>query len=164
MYSLSRHVLARKFKVGDVYSVRRVFTQEDVNTFAKLIGDTNPIHLDREAAKKAGFPNTICHGALVGSLFSTIMGMHLPGPQSVYMHQTYQFTAPVLVGEEVTATVRIKEFLKERKLLWLETTITKSAGEPEKPPKVCISGTALGMNKTLELEGESTWTYVRPKY
>jgi 3-hydroxybutyryl-CoA dehydratase len=151
-------------RVGDAHSVTRTFTQTDVTTFAHLIGDCNPIHLDIAAAQKAGFPNTICHGVLVGSLFSTIMGMHLPGAQSVYLQQSFQFVAPVFVGEEVTATVRVREFHREKKMLWLDTTVSKRSQKEGEPELVCIQGTALGLNKTLQLEGESAWTYVRPKY
>lgn len=162
--SLLRMSSGRVFRVGDSHSVTRTFTQEDVNAFARLIGDHNPIHLDVAAAQKAGFPNTICHGVLVGSLFSTIMGMHLPGPQSVYMQQTFQFTAPVFVGETVTATVRVREFHREKKMLWLDTIVTKpNTAANNSEPTVCIAGTALGLNKTLQLEGDSPWTFVRPK-
>lgn len=153
----------RVVRVGDSHSVTRVFSQADVNTFANLIGDCNPIHLDVAAAKQAGFPNTICHGVLVGSLFSNIMGMHLPGAQSVYLQQSFQFVAPVFVGEEVTATVRVREFNREKKMLWLDTTVSKKNTKEGDGDVLCIQGTALGLNKTLQLEGDSPWTFVRPK-
>ncbi len=92
------HLLRRIIQVGDTHTITRVFTQEDVRQFALLVGDSNPIHLDPTAAAAAGFPQIICHGILVGSLFSNIMGMHLPGPQSVYLQQTLNFVKPVLVG------------------------------------------------------------------
>lgn len=158
--------LRRLVKIGDSHSVQRTFTQEDVKQFAALVGDSNPIHLDPVAAQKARFPRPICHGVLVGSLFSNIMGMHLPGPQSVYLHQTFQFLAPVLVDEQVTATVRVKQFHKEKQMLWLDTIVTKKGVNPKTGKEedvVCIKGTALGLNKLLTFEGESEWTYVREK-
>lgn len=164
MLRLTHRLFAGKVvRVGDSHSLSRTFTQADVDAYAKLIGDHNPIHLDANAARTAGFPNTICHGVLVGSLFSTIMGMHLPGPQSVYMQQSFQFTAPVFVGDEVTATVRVKQFHKDKKMLWLDTTVTKAIkrADGQTETVACIQGSALGLNKTLVLEGDSEWTFVR---
>ena len=140
----------RIIRVGDSYSVKRVFTKEDVATFAKLCGDSNPIHLDDAAARKAGFDGCIVHGALVSSLFSYIMGVHIPGPDSIYLHQSVQFQAPVLVGEEVEATVTVKKFRKDKGLIDHDTIVTRV-----RDGKVAIRGNSLGMNKVVSLEGDT---------
>ena len=150
----------RVIRIGDKAALKHKFTQNDVKTFSQLCGDHNPIHLQREAAVTAGFPNCLCHGALVGSLFSTIMGTDLPGPASVYLYQTFQFVAPVFVGDEVEATVIVKEFMKSKGLIRLNTTVSKRGPEGD---VLCISGEAVGMNKTVTFDGESAWTFVRSK-
>ena len=130
--------------------------------YANLIGDLNPIHQNVEAAIKAGFPNCPVHGMLVASLFSTAMGMYLPGPQSVYLHQAVDFTAPVLVDDPLEVTVRVREFQKQRSLILLDTLVEKPKEGGGKV--VCVKGHALGMNKAVILDGDSPWTFVRPKY
>ncbi len=140
----------RIIRVGDSYSMKRVFTKEDVATFSKLCGDNNPIHLDEAAAKKAGFEGCIVHGALVSSLFSYILGVHIPGPQSIYLHQSVQFLAPVLVGEEVEAKITVKKFRKDKGLIDHDTIVTRV-----RDGKIAIKGNSLGMNKAVELEGET---------
>ena len=170
-------MLLRTIQLGDQHSITRSFSHADLVCFATLVGDSNPIHVDEAAARAAGFPACICHGVLVGSLFSNLMGMHLPGPQSVYLQQSFNFLKPVFVGDEVTATVRVREFNRHKSLIWLDTTVTKRSNRP--PPSscdggqqggkeavgedaiVCIAGTALGMNKTVEFIGDSPWTFVR---
>lgn len=152
----------RIVRVGDTHVMHKTYTQEDVRLYASLIGDLNPIHQNIEAAKKAGFTNCVVHGMLVASLFSTSMGMYLPGPQSVYLHQAVDFTAPVIVGDPLEITVRVKEFHKSRSLILLETTVEKPKEGGGKI--VCVKGQGLGMNKAVTLEGESVWTFTRPKY
>ncbi len=137
-------------RVGDSYSMRRTFTKEDVATFAKLCGDNNPIHLDDAAAKKAGFEGAIVHGALVSSLFSYILGVHIPGPQSIYLHQSVQFVAPVLVGEEIEAKITVKKFRKDKGLIDHDTIVTRV-----RDGKIAIKGNSLGMNKVVVCEGET---------
>ncbi len=140
----------RVIRVGDSYSVRRTFTADDVATFAKVTGDCNPIHVDDAAARRAGFDRAIVHGQLVGSLFSFILGVHLPGPHSVYVHQEMQFLAPVLVGEEVEATIRVLKFRKDKGLIDNVTEVVRV-----RDGVVVIKGKSLGMNRAVALEGES---------
>ncbi len=163
-----RRLLHRTIQLGDTHAISRVFSLDDVRNFAALVGDSNPIHLDVNAARAAGFDQCICHGVLVGSLFSTIMGMHLPGPQSVYLQQSFSFVRPVLVGEEVTAKVTVREFNRHKSLIWLDTVVTKmeyknkiatNAGVGEEV--ICVTGAALGMCKVVQFVGDSPWTFVR---
>jgi acyl dehydratase len=95
-----------KSETGLYASVRHVFSQEDVNTFANLCGDTNPIHTNPEYAKeKSMFGGTIVHGIFVSSLFSTLFGRLLTG--AVYVNQSLNFKKPVHVGKPVIATVKV---------------------------------------------------------
>ncbi len=88
-------------------TVSKTITDDDVQTFAGLSGDINPVHLDDDFAAGTIFKKRIAHGFLTGSLFSTALGTKLPGPGCIYLSQGLKFRAPVYIGDEVVATVRI---------------------------------------------------------
>lgn len=92
-------------KVGEASYVNHVFSQEDVNQFAKLCGDSNPLHIDPEFGKTTMFGGTIVHGIFVSSLFSTIFGRSLTG--SIYVSQNLNFKRPVHVGKPVKASIEV---------------------------------------------------------
>ena len=92
-------------KVGLFAEVVHTFSQADVNTFAGLCGDNNPLHNDPEFAKHTMFGGTIVHGIFVSSLFSTIFGRSIAG--SIYVSQNLSFKRPVHVGVPVTARMEI---------------------------------------------------------
>ncbi|MDX1765228.1 MAG: MaoC family dehydratase [bacterium] len=119
----------KKFKVGDKASVRRIFTQEDVEHFSGLSMDRNPIHLNAEFAANSVFGQPIVHGMLVASLFSGLIGMELPGEGSIYLGQNLNFTAPVPVGEEVTASVEIVKIREDKPIVTLRTLCLSPGGQ-----------------------------------
>jgi len=84
-------------------------TGEQIDTFAKITGDFNPIHVDEDAAKAAGFPGRIAHGALSASLISAVLGNDLPGPGAVFVELNLRFRRPALIGDEVTAVATVQE-------------------------------------------------------
>jgi 3-hydroxybutyryl-CoA dehydratase len=88
-------------------SVSKTITEQDIDAFAELSGDINPVHLDEEFAAKSIFKKRIAHGFLTGSLFSTVLGTKLPGPGCIYLSQSLKFRAPVYIGDEVVATCKI---------------------------------------------------------
>lgn len=88
-------------------SVSKTITERDIEVFAELSGDNNPVHLDEEFAAGTIFKKRIAHGFLTGALFSTVLGTKLPGPGCIYMSQSLKFRAPVYIGDEVVATCKI---------------------------------------------------------
>ena len=100
--------------VGMSRSLTKTLSQDVVAAFADVSEDRNPIHLDEAAGKASVFKQNIAHGMLGASLFSALLGEHLPGHGTIYLGQTLKFLAPVPVGAKVTATVTVKE-IKERK-------------------------------------------------
>jgi len=104
------------------------FQQEDVNIFAKICGDSNPLHTDVEVASKSMFQGTIVHGILVSSLFSTLFGASLHG--AVYVNQSLSFKRPVHVGASVAARIHIlkKEQKRSGHLLTCSTTVSLADG------------------------------------
>lgn len=98
-----------ELEVGDTASVSHVLTQKDIQVFAVMSGDVNPAHVDEEYAKSDFFHGIIGHGMWSASLISTVLGTQLPGPGAIYLNQSLAFTRPVKVGDQVTATVTVKE-------------------------------------------------------
>ncbi len=100
----------------------KTITETDLRNFSGVSGDTNPMHLNEEFAKKTLFKGCIVHGMLTASLISAIIGTKLPGPGCIYVSQTLRFKAPVRVGDTVYAKVVVKELLPEKQRAVLDTT------------------------------------------
>lgn len=105
----------QELQLGDVAKTTVKVTEDLVKLFAEVSGDNNPVHLDEEYASATPFKSRIAHGMLVGSLISKLLGTELPGEGTIYLEQNLRFLKPVYLGDEVTATVSIKELLTEKK-------------------------------------------------
>lgn len=116
-------------KPGDTAEITRTVTDDDIRKFADLIGDDNSVHLDDEYARKTRFGRRIAHGMLGASLVSTVLGTRLPGPGTIYLSQTFKFTAPVYPGDEVTARATVKAVKEGKPIVTLETVCTNQRGE-----------------------------------
>ncbi|MEW6350237.1 MAG: MaoC family dehydratase [Thermodesulfobacteriota bacterium] len=126
-------------KVGDTASTSRTITQEDIERFAELTGDHNPVHLDEEFAKKTRFGRRIAHGMWGASLISALLGTRLPGPGTVYLSQSIKFQAPVYAGDTITATVTVTKIREDKPILTLDTTCTNQDG------KMILTGEAAAL-------------------
>ena len=104
-----------ELEVGMEASYVRSVTASCLDTFADLTGDNNPIHLDEAFAATTIFKERIAHGMLTATYISAIFGTRLPGPGAIYMSQSLNFRAPVRIGDEVTAKVRVAELFPEKK-------------------------------------------------
>jgi len=109
-----------ELNLGDKASHKKIITEKDIKKFGEITGDYNPAHFDDEYAKKTIFKKRIAHGMLVGSLFSKLLGLELPGPGSIYISQTLKFKRPVYFGDEIRAEVKIIELNKERNRVTFE--------------------------------------------
>lgn len=110
--------------VGQTASFAKTITEADILLFCAVSGDTNPVHIDAEAAKASMFGERIAHGMLSASLVSTVLGTRLPGPGTIYLSQTLKFKAPVKIGQTVTATVEVTALDPARKRATLATRCT----------------------------------------
>lgn len=108
-------------EVGQSASLAKTVTEADILMYAAVSMDTNPVHLDAEAAKASIFGERIAHGMLSAGLISAVLGTQLPGPGTLYLRQSLRFTAPVKIGNTVRATVTITALQPERKRATLST-------------------------------------------
>lgn len=100
----------------------RTVTQADVEAFADLSGDHNPLHLDEEFARQTRFGERIVHGMFTASLLSAALGTRLPGMGSIYLSQTLSFRRPVRLGDTVTVVVEVVELIEKGARCRLSTT------------------------------------------
>ncbi len=114
---------------GQSAEFSKTVTEADVVLFAGITGDLNPAHVDEVAASESPFGGRIAHGMLVASFISTVLGMRLPGPGTIYLSQSLRFTAPVRPGDTVTARVEVAELVPARRRARLATTVRNQRGE-----------------------------------
>jgi acyl dehydratase len=115
--------------VGQRATLVRTFTQEDVDAFADLTGDRNPLHFDDAFAAATRFGRRIVHGGLTTGLFNALVAEQLPGPGSVFVHQAWDYPAPVFVGDTVTAEVEVVEAREDRPITRLRCVARRADGE-----------------------------------
>ena len=96
-------------KIGECASQDKIITERDIELFGEITNDYNPAHFDSDYAEGTIFKHRISHGMLVGSLFSKIFGMDLPGQGSIYLSQSLRFRRPVYFEDIITATVKVIE-------------------------------------------------------
>ncbi|WP_457646851.1 MaoC family dehydratase [Profundibacter sp.] len=107
-------------ETGMSRSITKVIDEHAINLFAEVSEDRNPLHLDEDAGAASIFKTRIAHGMLSAGLFSALIGERLPGHGSIYMSQNLRFTAPVRIGETVTATVTVTNIIPEKRRVALE--------------------------------------------
>jgi len=113
-------------KIGEVYKFTRQITQQDVNVFVKLTGDFNPLHTDEIYGQKSKFGNKIVHGMLVGSLFSTLVGMYCPGEKCLYLSQALCFKKPIFPNDKVKVKGTVMNKNDSVKIITIKTEIFKN--------------------------------------
>ena len=116
-------------KEGETAKLIKTVTQSDIEQFAELVGDRNPVHVNPDFAKKTRFGRPIAHGMWGLSLVSAVLGTKLPGPGTIYLSQTVQFKAPVFAGDTLTAKVKVLEVRQDKPIVKLETTCENQKGE-----------------------------------
>ena len=130
-----------KIQVNDVFKQEFSFSQEQVNKFAELTGDSNPLHLDAAYAATTPFKRPIMHGFLGGSVFSRIFGMFFPGEGTIYMRQTMEFMRPMFVDTVYEVIFTVIEANAEKHTATVRTEMFDKTTQ-----KCTIKGEALVMN------------------
>ncbi|WP_334161708.1 MaoC family dehydratase [Phenylobacterium sp.] len=107
--------------VGQTAELTHVVGAADIEAFAEVSHDTNPVHLDEAYAKTTTFGGRIAHGMLGAAYISAVLGTKLPGPGAIYLSQSLRFRRPVKIGDPVTARVTVKALDEKRGHATLET-------------------------------------------
>lgn len=111
-------------EIGMTRSLRKVITDRDIELFAEVSTDRNPVHLDEDYAQNTIFEGRIAHGMLTAGLISAVIGEQLPGHGTVYMGQTLKFLAPVRPGDMVLAEVTVSDIIHAKRRVALECKCT----------------------------------------
>jgi 3-hydroxybutyryl-CoA dehydratase len=117
-----------ELNLGNSARFSKTVTEADVVLFAGVTGDLNPAHIDEAYAQGTFFKTRIAHGMLSAGFISAVIGTRLPGPGTIYMHQSLDFLAPVAIGDTVTAIVEVIEKMEEKKRVRLKTTCVNQTG------------------------------------
>ncbi len=118
-----------RWKIGDSVQLTKTFGEAEIEKFAELTGDRNPLHMDEAFAARTRFKHRIAQGILSASLVSACIGMHLPGTGTIYLDQTLRFVKPVYVGDTVTVTATVSHIREDKPLLTLATIWTNQHGQ-----------------------------------
>ena len=115
--------------IGDNASFERTIHETDLQQFAQLSGDYNPLHMDEVYASSTPFGQRIVHGMLLGSFCSALVGMYLPGKRCLYLRQTLSFKKPVFIGDKVTVLGKVTNKSISTKILTIAISITRMGEE-----------------------------------
>lgn len=122
-------------EIGMSAESKHTITAEDIDLFAQVSGDRNPLHMDEEFAKGTVFGQRIAHGALSASFISGVLGNDLPGPGSVFVALSMRFRRPVFIGSEVIARAEVTEKMDKGNRVTLKVSCLVDG-------KRCITGEA----------------------
>ena len=114
-------IVIEDLAIGMMRSLRKVVTDQDIEMFAEVSTDRNPVHLDDDYARDTIFAGRIAHGMLTAGLVSAVIGEQLPGHGTVYLGQSLKFLAPVRPGDMVTAEVEVTAIDYAKRKVTMET-------------------------------------------
>lgn len=135
-FSAMNGLFLEDLSVGQSAMFGKTVTEADIMAFAGVSGDTNPIHLHAAFAQTTRFGQRIAHGMLSGSFISAVIGTKLPGPGAIYVSQTMNFMAPVLIGDTITAVATVSAIDPTKRRVMLKTQCLNG-------DKVVIDGEAV---------------------
>ena len=106
----------------------RTVTERDVELYAEMTGDRNPLHFDEAFARSTRFGRLVAQGGIATGLFNALVAMRLPGPGSVFLHQEWDYPAPVFIGDTVTAEATVVEARPDKPITTLECVARRQDG------------------------------------
>ncbi len=116
-------------EVGQKARRTLTLTPDHVATYAKLTGDYNPLHFDREFVARTKFGKPVVQGGLTTGLLHALVAMDLPGPGTVFLSQNWKFTAPVYIGDTITAEAEVVRVHETKPVCQLKIAVTRQSGE-----------------------------------
>jgi len=118
-----------QLSIGQKASRTMTVKAEHVKTFAELTGDYNPLHFDEEFARKTKFGKLVAQGGLTTGILHALVAMDMPGPGTVFLSQNWKFTAPVFIGDTITAHARIVKIHETKPVTHLELSVIRQDDE-----------------------------------
>lgn len=133
-YLMNEKPIVAKYKLDDIEpglkkQFKVVITEEMCNQFAELSGDYTPLHMDEEYGRNSSFTRRICHGLLLVSLFSRLIGMHLPGENALCISHSINYILPAYVGDEIKVEGLVVTKSNATRIITLKTTIHNNSGK-----------------------------------
>ena len=119
----SKNLSFDEISIGQRASFGMRITKVMIEKFAELSGDYNPLHMDENYAKNSQFEQRISHGMLLGSFFSQLVGMHIPGKKCLYLSQNLNFHNPCYIDDEIIVEGIVKQKSDSTRMLEIEITI-----------------------------------------
>ena len=130
-------------KVGQRARRTQTVTAREVELYAQITGDRNPLHFDEGFARRTRFGRLVAQGGIAAGMLNALVAMDMPGPGTVFLSQTLTYKAPTYLGDTLTAEIEVLSLKPDKPVAQLKATITNQDG-------------------TVLLEGEC-WTYtMRP--
>jgi len=138
-------------EVGATAEMSRTVSAADIALFTEISGDRNPLHYDQAAARATRFGEIVVQGGITSAILNAVVAEKLPGPGTVFLNVTWDFTAPVRPGDTITGRVEITEVRTDKPITKLRTTVTRDDGI------VALDGTAVCYTMALSHQtGELT--------
>jgi len=137
--SLVERIGPLRLSVGQRARRTQTVTAKDVELYAEITGDRNPLHFEPDFAKRTRFGRLVAQGGITAGMLNALVAMDLPGPGTVFMNQSLRYLAPTYLGDTLTAEIEVLSLKPDKPVCQLRATITNQGG-------------------TTVLEGEC-WTY-----
>ncbi len=115
--------------IGQIAVRSITLTSDHVGKYAELTWDRNPLHFDQDFAAKTRFGRPIVQGGLTTGLLHALVAMDMPGPGTVFLSQHWKFTAPVYIGDEITARVEVMSVHESKPVTQLRVEVSRQDGE-----------------------------------
>ncbi len=116
-------------QVGQKANRSQTLTAEHVRAYAEITGDYNPLHFDEDFIANTKFGRLVVQGGLTTGLLHALVAMDMPGAGTVFLNQNWQFTAPVFIGDTITAEVEVLKVHETKPVTQLRVSITRQEGE-----------------------------------
>jgi acyl dehydratase len=127
----------RKPSVGDTARLSRTVGPHDIEKFTEISGDRNPLHYDAEAAARTRFGEIVVQGGLTSAILNAVVAEELPGPGTVFLNVSWNFTAPVRPGDTITGEVEVTDVRDDKPITHVRTRVVRNDGT------VVLEGTAV---------------------
>ena len=115
--------------IGQKASRSITLTEEHVRKYSEITGDENPLHFDKDFAAKTKFKRLVVQGGLTTGLLHALVAMDMLGPGTVFLSQNWKFTAPVFIGDTITAEAEVLSVHKSKPVTQLKIEVRRQDGE-----------------------------------